>query len=480
MTLGSKLQSFRELQKLSQKEVANLVGVTTSAVAEWESDESTPSLAELFRLSKALNVSSDVLLDATAETIPAAAITPKQEPIPIIAPSKKRKGNGWIIGVAALCVALIAITAILWSQGIFTRESLAFSEDTVKIESADASVVTIFCYDYEGELAATGSGFVAFDGKTIITNYHVMTSAYTCKISTNQDISYEVSKILCYSKEQDIAILQLAKDTGLQPLTLGDSGVIKKGEPIVAIGSPLGIKNTVSTGVLSGRLMEDNMDVLQFTAPISSGSICGALFDNNGNVIGVTFASIIDGQNLNLAIPIELAVKIYDAKGVAKNVSAICVEEYPYITYLSEYKNAPVVTLADLKTNPGKYDDKIIRMSIYVSSWSNPNGYSWDEAGKWYLSNKEYISYDIDYDEDIAIPARYGIEYKDSPVITCYTNHKYVQYIDSSVVAGDKIEIIACFDFSPEGESVFPDDPECTIYWDYDFASLEAIVVWKS
>jgi hypothetical protein len=155
-----------------------------------------------------------------------------------------------------------------------------------------------------------------------------MTSAYTCKISTNQDISYEVSKILCYSKEQDIAILQLAKDTGLQPLTLGDSSIIKKGETVVAIGSPLGIKNTVSTGVLSGRLMEDGMDVLQFTAPISSGSSGGALFDNNGNVIGITYASYIDGQNLNLAIPIELAENLYSSEG-----SAISLDEFYHSRY---------------------------------------------------------------------------------------------------------------------------------------------------
>ena len=482
MTFGKKIHFLRESQGLSQKELAHYIGVTTGIVAEWEADEAVPSLAELSRLSKVLNVSSDFLLDATADTVPAPAIAPKQESIPVIAPAKKRKGKGWIIAVAALCVALIATAAILWSQGIFTPEPLLFSEDTDKIENADASVVTIFCYDYDGELAATGSGFVAFDGSTIITNYHVMTSAYTCKISTNQDISYEVSKILCYSKKQDIAILQLSKDTGLQPLILGDSSIIKKGETVVAIGSPLGIKNTVSTGVLSGRLMEDGMDVLQFTAPISSGSSGGALFDNNGNVIGITFASYDNGQNLNLAIPIELAVELYDAKGTAKSVSAICVEEYPYITYLSEHKNVPVVTLTELKTNPEKYDDKTIRMSIYVSSWSKPSGYWWDEGGggTWYLSNEEDISYNADYDENLAIPARYGITYQESPVITCYTNHECVQYIDSSVVAGDRIEIIANFDFSPKGESAFPDDPECTIYWEYDFASLEAIIVWKS
>ena len=479
MALGNKIQSLREEHSLSQKELANLVGVTTGTIAEWEAGESDPNLAELSRLSKALNVSSDVLLDATAEAIPTPMITPKQEPVPVIAPAKKRNGKGWIIAVAVLCVALIAAVVVLWSQGVFTPEPLLFSENTAKIEAADASVVTIFCYDYEGELAATGSGFVAFDGKTIITNYHVMTSAYTCKISTNQDISYEVSKILCYSKDQDIAILQLSKDTGLQPLTLGDSSIVKKGETVVAIGSPLGIKNTVSTGNLSGRLMDTNMDVLQFTAPISSGSSGGALFDNNGNVIGITFASYDNGQNLNLAIPIELAVELYDAKGTAKSVSTICVEEYPYITFLSEYKNAPVVTLADLKRNPQKYDETIVRLSIFVSSWGKDSQYEW-QKGNWYLTEKQYVSGNYEDDQNLAIPLRLGVSYENSPVLTCYTDYDRSKYVDETIIPGDRIEVIAYFEFCPEGESIDPDDPECEIYWEYDFASLEAVVIWKS
>ena len=91
MALGNKIQSLREEHSLSQKELANLVGVTTGTIAEWEAGESDPNLAELSRLSKALNISSDVLLDATSEAIPAPMITPKQEPVPVIAPAKKRK-----------------------------------------------------------------------------------------------------------------------------------------------------------------------------------------------------------------------------------------------------------------------------------------------------------------------------------------------------------------------------------------------------
>lgn len=460
MTFGDKLQSSRESQGLSQKELAGLVGVSTGVIAEWEANETTPDLVELSRLSKALGVSSDILLDAIAgvEANPVAQF--KSTPAPVIPAPKNPRKIGWIIGV--LVVGILAVVAVLMLGGLIGNrisqtevttaptKPLAFAENPSAIELADASVVTIFCYNYDGELAATGSGFVAFDSLTIITNYHVMTSAYTCKISTNQDISYEVSKILCYSKEQDIAILQLAKDTGLQPLTLGDSSIIKKGETVVAIGSPLGIKNTVSTGNLSGRLMEDNMDVLQFTAPISSGSSGGALFDNNGNVIGITFASIVDGQNLNLAIPIELAAELYNKKGTAKRVSAICIEEHPYVQYLETHKNVITVTLEDLKRNPEKYNGRVVKLSTYISSYTLDLDN--EDVAYLFASNKNDISFDHDYDWDRS----YCVHFENHPLIEVRV-HTCEEPPNGPIQEGKHIIIVGTFDYYPADPQYFPD-----------------------
>ena len=152
---------------------------------------------------------------------------------------RANKKVGWIVGIAVLVAVLLTITAILLALGVFAPP---FSENTAAIEAADASVVKVFCYDHEGELAATGSGFIVYDSRTVVTNYHVVTSAYKCKISTNLDVSYDVADVLCYSEELDLVFLRLVKDTELQPLTFGSSAELKKGEAVVAIGSPLGIK----------------------------------------------------------------------------------------------------------------------------------------------------------------------------------------------------------------------------------------------
>lgn len=430
MTLGQKICTLRSEIGLTQKELAAQLGITTGTIAEWEADETTPNLSELSRLSKALNVSSDVLLETTIEEISAPVSQPKQEPITVVAPAKKRKKTGWIIGSVAVIIALAIGVAFLF-------QSTPFADNASAIEKADASVVKIFCYDYEGELAATGSGFVAYDSKTIITNYHVMTSAYTCKVSTNQDISYEVSKILCYSEEQDIAILQLSEDTELVPLTLGDSNIIKKGETVVAIGSPLGIKNNVSTGVLSGRLMEDNMDVLQFTAPISNGSSGGALFDNSGNVIGITFASIVDGQNLNLAIPIELAINLYNARGTAENVSTIYIEKYPYIEYLKNNDDISPVTTIELKRNPELYDDKQILLC----------GVACTDGDYFFVLDKDYYN---DYSSEYP-PHNLRHNFDDNPYIFVIRGYE-CEYSPSELAIGEEVVIIGTFKYEAKGE----------------------------
>lgn len=453
MTLGNRIRLFREKCNLTQKELANRVGVTTGIIAEWEADETTPNLSELAKLCKALSVSSDVFLETVSEEN-------YYTEVKIETNVSKRQQQAKIFLVSILVILIgVAILVLCILRGFLTRfpeekisatvdtemgfeedfaaddDPLVFSEDPAAIELADGSVVTIFCYDHEGVLSATGSGFVAFDGCTVITNYHVMTSAYTCRISTNQDISYDVSNIICYSQELDVAVLKLAKDTDLEPLDLGDSSVIKKGEPVVAIGSPLGIKNTVSTGVLSGRLMEGNVDILQFTAPISSGSSGGALFDNNGSVIGITYATIIDGQNLNLAIPIEVAINLYEAKGSEQGVSTIYLEEHPQVEYMLKYRDYEQVTITELKENAKEYDDKQILVQ----------GVVWNEGDFFYIVDKAY------YDR-YPVASINKAAFEETPYVYVIRGIE-CEFSPEELSVGQEVIIIGKLDYQDVGES---------------------------
>lgn len=95
-------------------------------------------------------------------------------------------------------------------------------------------------------------------------------------------------------------------------LELGDSDLTEVGDTITAIGSPLGLKNTVSKGIVSAIRENRDMKELQISVPISHGSSGGALFDESGRVMGVTSSGYDGGGDLNFAVPIN-TVKTYMA-----------------------------------------------------------------------------------------------------------------------------------------------------------------------
>ena len=214
-------------------------------------------------------------------------------------------------------LALLAITALGLVLFVFRGDifETSFSEDSDAIEQASASVVKLYCFDDAGDLCATGSGFAVFDDGIILTNYHVIESgAYQVVAECDDGYVFEMSSIVTYDEALDIAILKTDYYTGLDTLEIGSSVRLERGENLVAIGSPLGLKNTVSKGVFSGYTLEGDVEMLQFTASISSGSSGGALFNDEGEVIGITTATYVDGQNLNLSVPIEHAENLWSGR----------------------------------------------------------------------------------------------------------------------------------------------------------------------
>ena len=197
-----------------------------------------------------------------------------------------------------------------------------FSSDPDAIELAAKSVLMLEVYDADDELLATGSGFVAFDNRTLVTNYHVIEDAAWMVANSDDGYEYMVTKVLVADETKDIAICGFMSPTDLSPLTFSDGEALRRAEPIVAIGSPIGITNTVSLGNISAIYEEDGVSWIQFTAPISSGSSGGVLFDDRGRVIGVTSASYEDAQNLNLAVDIAEVTALYeDWNGETKQLS---------------------------------------------------------------------------------------------------------------------------------------------------------------
>lgn len=161
------------------------------------------------------------------------------------------------------------------------------------------SVVKIYVEDTEGNLS-TGSGFVYDKGK-IGTNYHVIENAKRIEIEFDDGTYYkgEVT-IIGYDKDIDIAALSISQ-TNTPVIAMGSSDNLLRGQTIYTIGSPKGLMNTLSNGIISSIRLNE----IQITAPISPGSSGGILIDEYGKVIGITNAGILEGENLGFAIPIN-------------------------------------------------------------------------------------------------------------------------------------------------------------------------------
>lgn len=200
---------------------------------------------------------------------------------------------------------IFTITCFLFP--IVCVAELSKSPDLIEEKALSVLMLEVFNGD---ERVATGSGFVMFDNMTLVTNYHVIEDATIIMADSDDGYQYFITKVLITDKEKDIAILQFMTPTIMKPLTPSTQKV-KRGETVIAIGSPIGLKNTVSMGNVSSVYTEDNQSWIQFTAAISHGSSGGALFNDHGDVIGITSAFWKEGQNLNLAVDINEVVALY-------------------------------------------------------------------------------------------------------------------------------------------------------------------------
>ncbi|MEM3509652.1 MAG: trypsin-like peptidase domain-containing protein [Nitrososphaerota archaeon] len=162
-------------------------------------------------------------------------------------------------------------------------------------------------YDKNGKaFQSVGSGFIISSDGRIATNYHVIDGAVSGTVTLNDGRKYNIAYVLGYAApkeitDKDLAVLKI-NENNLPICDLGDSESIQVGESVVAIGSPLGLPNVVTTGIVSKVWGEG---IIQITAPLSPGNSGGPLFNMYGEVIGINTFKITQGENLNFALPVN-------------------------------------------------------------------------------------------------------------------------------------------------------------------------------
>ena len=199
-------------------------------------------------------------------------------------------------------------------------------------EIADAalpSTVLLEMKDANGQQHGGGSGFFVREGE-IVTNFHVVEGAYegSAKLFA-RDEWYDIEGYTVLDVNNDLIMLKIKppdqESVDISALSLGDSDNVRRGDPIYAVGNPVGLEGTISDGIISGiRPPDRSQDIpyksIQITAPISPGSSGGAVLNTKGEVIGVSVSGVSSlrpissqspqdeqyinvAQNLNFAIP---------------------------------------------------------------------------------------------------------------------------------------------------------------------------------
>jgi S1-C subfamily serine protease len=173
------------------------------------------------------------------------------------------------------------------------------------------------------ENLSTGSGFVLDDKGDILTNAHVVASSLDVRVSFSDHRTVS-ARVIGKDADTDLAVLAVnPKEVKLRPLTLGDSGAVRVGDPTVAIGNPFGLERTLTTGVVSAlqrRITAPSgfaiEDVIQTDAAINPGNSGGPLLDATGKVIGVNSQIATGGEASGGSVGIGFAVPAATVKRV--------------------------------------------------------------------------------------------------------------------------------------------------------------------
>lgn len=244
--------------------------------------------------------------------------------------------------VAVLAMILIAGAAYgLGASGIFVPHSVVaapvlYSQDTVTsiYDSASPAVVEIKVTEqgtsFYGQsfLEGQGSGFIIDNQGHILTNNHVVDGASNIQVILKSGSTVD-AKVVGTDSVDDLALISIDSSSVsvVTPLQLGDSSTVKSGQMAIAIGSPYGLNNSVTVGVISGvnRSIGGRSltGMLQTDAAINPGNSGGPLLDAQGQVIGVNTAveAVSGARGIGFAIPSNVAAKVLPSLMAGKQIT---------------------------------------------------------------------------------------------------------------------------------------------------------------
>lgn len=247
------------------------------------------------------------------------------------------------LGALAACLLVVIIFSVIscsqkTTLGATVSTTINQSDDSETLAEAVAnkclpSVVAINVYSKSSgteQASSLGSGVILSEDGYVVTNQHVIDGASSIKVTANGE-QKDADKV-GEDSSSDIAVIKIRNTSGLKPIEVADSDQIKIGAWVMAIGSPFGLEQSVSTGIVSAKSRSQvassqesgskvYLNLIQTDAAINPGNSGGALVDKNGQLIGINALITSNSGNysgVGFAIPsnytLDLSKQIIEGK----------------------------------------------------------------------------------------------------------------------------------------------------------------------
>jgi S1-C subfamily serine protease len=209
------------------------------------------------------------------------------------------------------CGVLLLVATTFSSSG--QAQDGILSNDQV-IEKANPSIALVLAGRSAGSSPSIGAAAVFRQNGILLTAYHLVKDAYALQVRFKSGEVFDQVQLLGVDVRRDVAAIKITA-AALPALPIAVSAQAKAGDGVTVVAHPAGLPWSGSTGVISAFRLADEVPgagsgyrLIQFTAPSSQGSSGGVLLDSRGNALGLIVGSVMGGQNLNFAVPLDSVV----------------------------------------------------------------------------------------------------------------------------------------------------------------------------
>jgi predicted TPR repeat methyltransferase len=253
------------------------------------------------------------------------------------------------------------------------------------------SVFVVEALDAQGRVMALGSA-VVLDRDFVVTSKHVVDGALSFRV--RQGKKSWPAAVTHASSEHDLARLSV-EGLKAQSIRIRNSSMLEVGERVYAIGAPQGLELTFSEGIISSLRDFEGGRVIQTTAAMSSGSSGGGLFDARGWLVGITTAVLVEGQNLNFAVPGEWVAELEGSP-----------PSTPSVGRGARYQSLVWFLHGNAQYDLGRYEGAI--QAYHESIRLIPDPVTWYNLGLAYDHNGQYEEALQAYEEAIRMKPSYS------------------------------------------------------------------------